>query len=310
LDRRYLLVVAAGALWALIGVWANELDELGVSATQIGAWRAVIGGACFVAHAAATGSLAEARRFPVRPTLLLAALGVTLFYVALPAAVAEGGVSLAWVLLYTAPAMVAVGARVWLHERLSRVGAALVGLTLLGVVLVVAPESEGVNVSARSVGWGLAAAFGYASIYVAGKPLTERFAPATVFAVTLPLGALPLVPVLGLPDGGRTWALLVGLGVVSTYLPYLAYGTALRHVPANRAAVVAAVEPVLAVLVGVVVYDESLHPVAVLGAAVVVGAVVAAAMVRGDDIDDGGVSRLGRSRDRSDRGAPPADRGR
>ena len=205
LDRRYLLVVAAAALWALIGVWANELDELGLSATQIGAWRAVLGGGCVVAHAASTGSITEVRRFPLRPTLLLALLGVTLFYVALPAAVAEGGVSLAWVLLYTAPAMVAVGARIWLHERLSAVGTGLVALTLVGVVLVVAPDSDGVTVSARSVGWGLAAAFGYASIYVVGKPLTERFSPATVFAVTLPLGAVPLIPVLGLPDSGRAW---------------------------------------------------------------------------------------------------------
>lgn len=284
MDRRYLLVAGAAALWAGIGVWATELDELGVSATQIGAWRAIVGGACFVAHAALTGHLAQARRFPLRPTVLLAALGVTLFYVALPAAAAAGGVSLAWVLLYTAPAMVAVGARLWLGERLSPLGGVLVLLTLVGVAMVVAPDSDGITVNARSVGWGLAAAFGYAAIYIVGKPLTERFSPATVFAVTLPLGVIPLLPVLDLPGDARTWGLLLGLGVVSTYLPYLAYGIALRHLPANRAAVVASLEPVLAVLVGVAVYDESLHPVAMAGGIVVIAAAGTAALLRSEEV--------------------------
>lgn len=280
MDRRYLLVVLAAVLWALIGVWATELDEAGLSAVRIGAWRAAIGGVCFVVHAAVVGHLGSVRELRPAPVVALALLGVSLFYVALPAAASEGGVSLAWVLLYTAPAFVAVGGWLWLGERLGLGGAALVALTLLGVMLVVLPDSEGVTVSTASIGWGLAAGFGYAAYTLLTKSLSTTAAPVTVLAVALPLGALPLVPVLGLPSGGRVWALLIGLGVVSTYVPYLAYSTALRHVPASRAAIVATVEPLGAVAIAVVVYDESLHPVALLGAALIIGSAIAA--VAGD----------------------------
>ncbi|MEM9710952.1 MAG: DMT family transporter [Actinomycetota bacterium] len=276
MDRRYLLVVVAAALWALIGVWATELDEAGLSATGIGAWRAVVGGTCFVAHAAVVGRLGEARRLRPGLVVALAALGVTLFYVALPAAASEGGVSLAWVLLYTAPAFVAIAAWLWLGERLGAIGVGLVVATLFGVALVILPDSEGITVSGASLGWGLAAGFGYAAYSVISKVLVASAAPVVVLAVALPLGALPLLPVLGLPTGARTWALLLGLGIGSTYLPYLAYATALRHVEAVRASVVASVEPLLAVAIAVVVYDESLHPVAFVGAAVVVSAAVVA----------------------------------
>ena len=276
MDRRYLLVVLAAALWALIGVWATELDDAGLSAGRIGAWRAVIGGTCFVVHAAVTRRLGEIGTVRRAPLVVLALLGVTLFYVALPAAAAEGGVSLAWVLLYTAPAFVAVGGWLWLGERLGAIGVGLVVLTLVGVGLVVLPDSAGITVSAASVGWGLAAGFGYAAYTVLSKVVTVDVAPVTVLAIALPLGAVPLAPVLALPADGRTWALLLGLGIVSTYLPYLAYATALRHVAAGRASVVASVEPLIAVALAVAVYDESLHPLALVGAAMIVGAAVIA----------------------------------
>ncbi|MEO1063252.1 MAG: DMT family transporter [Actinomycetota bacterium] len=276
MDRRYLLVVTAAVLWALIGVWATELDEAGLSAVRIGAWRAVLGGACFVAHAAATGRLRPARELRPAPVAALALVGVSLFYVALPAAASEGGVSLAWVLLYTAPAFVAVGSWLWLGEGLGAGGVALVVLTLLGVALVVLPDSEGITISTISVSWGLAAGFGYAAYTLLTKSLSSDAEPVTVLAVALPLGAVPLLPVLGVPSGLRVWALLVGLGIVSTYLPYLAYSTALRHVPASRASIVASVEPLVAVAIAVLVYGESLHPVALLGAALIIGAAAAA----------------------------------
>lgn len=276
MDRRYLLVVLAAALWAFIGVWATELDDAGLSATQIGAWRAVIGGTCFVVHAAAVGRLGEIRSLRRGPVVVLALLGVTLFYVALPAAASEGGVSLAWVLLYTAPAFVVIGGWLWLGERLGRVGIGLVGSTLFGVALVVLPDSDGITVTPASIGWGLAAGFGYAAYTVLTMLVAVDVAPVTVLAVVLPLGAVPLLPVLELPGGGRTWALLIGLGVVSTYVPYLAYATALRHVAAGRASVVAAVEPLVAVALAIAIYDESLHPIALVGAAIIVAAAVAA----------------------------------
>lgn len=277
------LIVVAALLWATLGVFSRELLDAGVSAQVVGFWRAVAGGACFVVHAAVTRRL----RVPPRPDLPLllgfAVVGVTVFFVALPNAVETGGVSLAWILLYTAPAFVAVLAPAVLGERVTATTAALVAVTVLGVALVVTSGgSTGVRVSATSVAWGLLSGASYSSYYLAGKRLLARFDPVTLGALVLPIGAIGLVPVSfsgAGPHTGRDWALVAGLGVIATYLPYLAYYAGLRRVAASRAVVVATLEPVAAVVLAATVYDERLGAGAAVGGLLIVTAAAVAGRI-------------------------------
>ena len=80
-------VLGAAALWAIIGVFTTELGRRGHRAPSVAFWRSLGGGVCFVAHAVATR-----RRFRVerarRPALAaFTVIGVSVFYLALPAAV-------------------------------------------------------------------------------------------------------------------------------------------------------------------------------------------------------------------------------
>jgi DME family drug/metabolite transporter len=92
----------------------------------------------------------------------------------------------------------------------------------------------------------------------------------------MPVGALALAPVVPFaPKDATAWAILAAVGVASTYLPYLAYGLALRGLPATRASVLASLEPVIAALLAAVVLGERLAPLAYAGAALVIGAALA-----------------------------------
>jgi drug/metabolite transporter, DME family len=134
----YLLVLTAAVLWGLLGVFSRAVLDAGVAPLEIAFWRAVIAGAAFGLHAALVG------RLRLRPRAAgggrdLAALagfalvGVTLFYAALSLAIDAGGISLAFVLLYTAPAFVTLLAWPLLGERIGRRKLALVALALAGV---------------------------------------------------------------------------------------------------------------------------------------------------------------------------------
>ena len=274
-----LLVGAAALLWALIGVFTPSLLRNGMDAVEIGFWRALGGGLLFTAHAAVcrrlgAGSSAQAGRL-----VAFGIVAVGVFYVALAQAIDLGGVSLAWILLYTAPAWVAIGAVTVLRERVDRRRAALVTVTVGGVVLVALGGGTGVRVSPASLAWGMAAGLSYASWYVAGKQLLARHDPLTISAWTLLAGAAVILP-FAAPGAHppRVWALVVGLVVVSTYAPVLLYYTGLRSVEASRAAIVATVEPVGALLIGATVGAERLTVVAVAGAGLVLAAAVAAAL--------------------------------
>ncbi len=267
-----LLVVTAALLWALIGMLATPLLDRGFTPAAIAFWRAAIGGSVFVAHGLATRDLARQGR-----GLLIGfgVLGVGLFYVSLPAAIDTGGVSLAWLLLYTAPAWVALAAPRILAEPSDRRTVLLVVATVAGAALVAIGGGDGVVITPASLAWGATAGLTYASWYLVSQ--RAGTSPVATAALALPVGALVLLPFAQWPGADATvWLLLLALGVVSTYLPVLAYYTGLRRLPAARAAVLATIEPVAALLMAAAFLGERLAPLALAGAAVVVASAIAA----------------------------------
>jgi DME family drug/metabolite transporter len=267
------LVATAAVLWATIGLFTPALLDRGLTAVEIGFWRALLAGVLFVVHGVLRGGLRVRDRRDAGRLVVFGAVAVGLFYVALAAAIEHGGVSLAWILLYTAPAWVAVGAATLLREHVDALRWTLVAVTVAGVVLVAVGGGEGVTVTLPSVSWGLVAGWSYAAWYLVGKSLPERYSPVTISAWILVTGAAVLVPVVGFRSFPlEAWLLLTGLAIVSTYLPALAYYSGIATVDASRAAIVATIEPVVALGIGVLVADERLSPVAVLGGAVLLAA--------------------------------------
>jgi len=108
----YLCALAAGATWGTTGPLSTGLYRL-MPATSIGFWRVLLGTVCL----ALWGLLFRRALFRVDPRgwLLVGAGGgflVALFEVAYQFAIAGAGVAGAAALLYTAPVIVALLARV------------------------------------------------------------------------------------------------------------------------------------------------------------------------------------------------------
>ncbi|NLG09213.1 MAG: DMT family transporter [Deinococcales bacterium] len=278
----YLLVALAAVLWALLGVFSKRLLAAGVSPTEIAFWRAALGGLAFACHAALTGGVRLARRRDAPAFGAFALVGVTLFYSALNLAIDAGGVSLAFILLYTAPAFVAVLAALLLGERLTRVKAGLVLLSVLGVALVARSGGGGVSVTGAAVTWGLVAGLSYSSYYLFGKWVLRRYRPAAIYALVMPIGAVGLLPwvpfdALRLATPGL-WLDLVLMALLSTYLAYLVYYLGLKRVEASRAVLVATIEPVVAALLAAGLFGERLGAWGLLGAALVLAAALLSAL--------------------------------
>ena len=68
--------------------------------------------------------------------------------------------------------------------------------------------------------------------------------------------------------------LIILLGIVTSVLPYLLYTYGLTGISASKAAIFASVEPVVAMLLGLLFFGEPLTLSAVAGMALVLGAVV------------------------------------
>ncbi len=208
-----------------------------------------------------------------------ALLGITVFYTALIFAIDTGGVSLAFILLYSAPVFVALFAWLLLKERMSRYKLLLVGLAILGVLLVSQDSGSGINVSGTSLFWGLLSGFSYASYYIFGKFLLDRYQTVTIYALIMPIGALSLLPLVTFsPKTSGIWLSLILLAFISTYLAYLLYYLGLKHVEASRAVLIATVEPVAAAGLAALFYNERLGIAGLLGALCILAAALLSAV--------------------------------
>lgn len=268
--RGLLLIAAAAVLWGLLGAFSAGLLALGLEPTEIAFWRALLGGFAFALHATMAGRWRRLGPRVATATLVFSGIGVSLFYVALIRAIDLGGISLAFVLLYTAPAWVTLLAGPVLNERPTAVQWLLTGLAVVGVMMVSFTRGTGVHPSPAAISWGLAAGFGYASYYLLGKRLLVRQAPSQLYGLALPLGALGIAPFVSWSaKGPAAWGLLLGAALVSTYLAYLLYGLGLRRSTASRAVLVATVEPVVAGAVAWTAFGERMGALGLAGAAVV-----------------------------------------
>lgn len=268
----YIFILLAAFLWALIGVFTAGILATGIGAMEIAFWRALLGGALFVVHGLLAGHLRLHRRRDAGVFALFGIVGVALFFSAYNLAIEAGGISLAVVLLYTAPAFVVISARIFLKERLTAPKVLAVCLVIAGVSLVAfGGDSAGVTVSVASLGWGLCAGVGYASFYVVGKKLLDRYHPVAFYAYVLPVGAIGMFPFVEFTAKSPTAWLLLGLLIVlSTYLAFLVYYLGLRHAEASRAVLVASMEPVIAAGLAAVFFGERFGLWGAVGAAMVV----------------------------------------
>jgi drug/metabolite transporter, DME family len=283
----YAYIVAAALLWATIGPSARFALQAGIAPLEIGFWRATIAGLLFALHAGVRGRLRIARA-DLPAVGAFALLGVTVFYWSYFRAVQLGGAALAAILLYTAPAWVALAAALWLGERLTVRKSVAVALTLAGIALVAFGSgpavASGAGVATTRVAafaWGLLSGLAYAGYYLFGKRYFGRYEASTLFAYALPVGALLLLPAVRFaPKSGHEWLVLAFLAVVPTYGAYLLYSFGLARIEATRAATVATLEPVAAAALAYVVWGEALRTVGYVGAALVLAGVLVVATER------------------------------
>lgn len=280
-------VLLAASLWAMIGPLSRLALREGTTPMEIAFWRSVIAAAAFAAHVAVSrgarrrSAPTSARREPVRIAARdlpgIAAFGlvaIAALYAFIPLAVAAGGATLAAVLLYTAPAWVALFAWLWLGERMTARKVLALALTLAGIGGIALAGGAELRPSPAAVGWGLAAGVSYASLYLFGKRYFARYAPPVVFLHALPVAALALAPLTRF--GAVTavaWLALVVLGVASTYAPYLAYSAGLARLEASRAATIATTEPVVAAILSFAFWNERLPLAGYAAAALVLAGV-------------------------------------
>jgi drug/metabolite transporter (DMT)-like permease len=245
--------------------------------------RFVVGAALFWALVVAGGALREARGLPRRDVGIGLALGAAgyaaqagLYFVALQRIDA----SILALLLYTFPAMVTVAAVALGRERVNRRRLIALGLTSVGLVLVLTGTTGG-GFDALGAVLALGAAVVYTTYILASQGAAGRISPyllsalvCTGAAITLTVGSSLLGELHPADVTAEGWLWLGCIGVVSTVIAIGFFFAGLRRVGPTSASILATVEPVVTVLLAFVVFGETLAGLQILGAALVLTSVI------------------------------------
>ncbi|HKA90629.1 MAG TPA: DMT family transporter [Haliangiales bacterium] len=262
--RGALYVATAAALWGLWPVWVRLGGHGGATATV-----ALL--TCGVVGLPAALWRARGRRRGRRAWLGMALLGVVdagnvwCYFHALDV----GAVAPAVLSHYLAPVFIALAAPAVLGEaRHPRMPLALALAAAGTALLVISAPTAGAAPVGPALAFGSASAAFYAASVFIAKRIGGDFSDVELMVFHALLAGALLLPATGAapPLGGA-----IAGGVLSSLVAGVVYFAGLRRIPAERAGILAYLEPLVAVLVGWIAFAEVPSPLAAIGGSLIVG---------------------------------------
>lgn len=277
-----ILVLAAGLLWGFSGFFVNHLKVRGVESAQISVMRL---GFTFIMMAL-WALIFKRDVFVTKKRCVkyfigggLGMVGSSIFYFY---AILMTSMSVAAVLMYTAPIIVVVLSIFVFREHLTLLKSVCCIASFLGAGLVSGILSGVGNVSVPGLLFGCAAGFSYACYSIFSSLALMRGAkPLSITVYSFGFAALAMLPFGQLPSLIEKIAkdpvivlLALAQAVVSCLAPYVLYTIGLKYTDASNASIMSTVELVAATVIGFFAFGEAVSMPAVIGIVLVIGSVV------------------------------------
>ncbi|HNX25021.1 MAG TPA: EamA family transporter [Spirochaetota bacterium] len=281
-KHSYLLIASGSALWGLIGIFIKALSSAGFTSMEITTIRAIAASVILFSYMALCGRpMLKIKFTDIKYFLATGILSMVFFNWCYFTAMRETSLSIAVVLLYTAPAFVIVISRFVFKEIITGNKILALILTASGSFLA-AGLLPGMNIQFPLYGIiaGLGSGLGYALYSIFAKLAGRRYSPITITAYTFLTAAVFLLifnnPAEKMELLLRRDILLycAGLGLIPTSFAYILYTTGLKNVEAGKAAIVANIEPAVAILMGTMVFGEILTLPQIAGTVLILGSVI------------------------------------
>ena len=271
------MVLASAVAFGTIPILGKYAYANGVTPLQLLAFRFVIASAGLSVIALAVGQrpwqLGTVRSLPVAGLGLVYAATALAFFSALTVMPA----SLMELIAYIYPALVGIGAWIFVGGEMNRRIVLALVATFVGLALLVGA------VQLRA-GWALILAFGSPLLYsvyiLAGERVTKGV-PTVVSSVLVHVGgAITMVAVLlvagprTLPQSVAAWAVVTAVALLPSMVGISLFLAGLARVGATRAAIMSTVEPAVTVGLAAALLGDRLNVFQGVGAVLVLAAVI------------------------------------
>lgn len=280
IQSAYLSIISGACLWGLIALFFKFLSACGFSPLQVVTLRVLV-----------AALLMTAIILKIDPGLLkirwrdswlfigTGLLSLVFFNYCYFRAIDGSSISIAVLLLYTAPVFVMLLSLILFGEKFT--GRKMLALlaTFCGCGLITGIFASKLALTAEAFAFGLASGFGYALYSIFGKLALRRYSTLTITAYTFyfaTLGALPLADPQQLFTLLADWRAAAGalaIALICTVAPYLLYTRGLQDVDAGQASILSTLEPLVAAAIGIFVFGEEVTAAKILGMALILASI-------------------------------------
>ena len=282
MKKHFAAILVAGILWGTTGVFRRLLDIMGLSTIGVVFIRSLIALICFTV----TLLITDRNAFKIKLKDLWCFIGTGLvsflfFTLCYFKAMTLMSLSTAAILLYSAPCFVILISVPCFHEKINVPKIVSLVLAFAGCCLVSGIGSGENHLSALGILCGFGSGICYALYSIFSRfALNRGYSSLTINFYTSLLataGALCLGGWQSFPvcfSGSSEILVSLSTGIVTCFLPYMFYTFGLTGVENGKASIIASIEPVVATLMGILIFGESLTFMSAAGVVLVLSAIV------------------------------------
>lgn len=263
----------------VFGTLALFVKNISLPPGEIALFRALIASVAIIFYKALTAEkLLFSQIKKDLPILFLSGAAMAFNWIFLFKAYHHTTVSIATLSYYFAPIIVMIASPILFKEKLSRKQIICFIMATIGLVMIIGVSST--NQSHDNfigISFGLAAAVLYATVILLNKHIKsvtgiDRTLIQFFAAIIILLPYIYLTAGIHITSLDR-WGLfnLLFLGTVHTGITYCLYFSSLKDLKGQEAAIFSYIDPLVAIIISVVILNESMSPVQILGGLMILG---------------------------------------
>ncbi|MFD3155493.1 DMT family transporter [Haloimpatiens sp. FM7330] len=273
----YLLVALCGTCWGLMGVLTKKLDLLGFDEFSVAALRPTVAVAFYLLY-----TLIKEPKYlktSVKGLLFFMLYGIVTLdgmFISFTYAVKYSSIATASVLLFTNPIFVMIMSRFLFHEKFTKKKIMALVLSIAGCLLVVrAYNVEAFKLSFWGIIFGVISGFTVDLQNVLGKIGANKYHYKTHLVYSFLFAAVFLwlfrspVELIQNATSATAWFYIIAIGFFATVIPNGSFVKALQYVESSKASIVCSIEPVVASIMGFLIFRETLEIWQILGMALI-----------------------------------------
>lgn len=283
MNRAFLLIILGAGLWGTIGWYVKHLYSFGFTPMEVVFLRAITSALLLFIYLLITSpkSLKLLQPTDIKYFLGTGILSIIFFNYCLFTTIELSTLPVATALLYTAPAFVTIISYFLFKEAFTKLKVVSLIFALIGTCLVVGIVPLNLKVlQMGTIVFGLGSAIGYALYSIFSKFALEKYSSLTITTYTFIIAAVALLPFFPYQEKIKlflqpnVFLFSFGLGFLPTAFAYIIYTYGLNQTEASKASILTTIEPVVASIIGIFIFNETFTFIQMIGMAIIIGSVL------------------------------------